>query len=197
MNRIVVCLLCLGLAIALMCGCEKPDDLGSFDWPWNHHSSGDAAAAETPAQTTQGATPTATTAAAKLVYRFGGFNGGNAVETPDAQISSLRMSRNGLSYRWAKGGCEALGATSAGDCDHTLACAFYWSDAEGAWIGGKFDWISTSRTTRDFKNIHPGPDGKAYRGWRSDLFFAAPRRAFCIVSKDGKKRTNLLVTEEP
>lgn len=193
MKRFLVCWILFGLLVAFLCGCEKPEDLGSFDWPWDHHSSsGDAAAAETPAQTAQGANPTANAAAAKLVFRFGGFNGGNAAETPAAQIGSLHMSRSGMSYKWLKGGCEQLGAKSRTDCDNTLACAFFWSDKENAWIGGKFDWVSTSRTTRDFKNLNSG-----YGGWTPEEFFWAPRRAFCIVSKDGKKRTNLLVTEEP
>lgn len=193
MSRLLVCLLCVGISVALLCGCERPDEWGSFDWPWDHSSSGDAAAVEAePAQTATGSASTAGTAAAKLVYRFGGFKGGGAVETAAAQIGSLRMSRNGLSFKWVKGGCEPLGATSAGDCDHTLACAFYWSDKENAWIGGKFDWVSTSRTTRDFKNLNSG-----YGGWTPEEFFWAPKRAFCIVSLDGRKRTNLLVTEEP
>ena len=175
MKRFFFCWILFGLLVAFLCGCETPEDLGSFDWPWDHHSSsGDAAAAE------------------KLVYRFGGFNGSHAAEDPETQISSLHMSRNGMSYRWVKGGCENFGAKDRGDCDHALACAFFWSEKDHAWIGGKFDWISTSRTTRDFNNLNGG-----YGGWTPEEFFWAPRRAFCIVSSNGKKRTNLLVTEEP
>jgi hypothetical protein len=46
--------------------------------------------------------------------------------------------------------------------------------------------ISTSRTTRDFVNIKDG-----YNGWNWRAFVDAERRSFCIVSADGKKRTNL------
>lgn len=142
-----------------------------------------------PAQT---ANPAKSGGAPALDFRFGGFKGGSAVETQLAQIGSLHMTRNGLSYKWVKGGCEALGATSREDYSNAVACAFYWDERIQKWVGGKFDWISTSRTSRDFKNIHNG-----YGGWLPEEFFWASKRAFCIVSADGKKRTNLLETNEP
>lgn len=67
----------------------------------------------------------------------------------------------------------------------SISAAFYWDGSR--WVGGKFDGISTSRTTRDFKNIKDG-----YGGWDWAAFSGARRRAFCIVSKDGRKRTNLI-----
>ena len=140
-----------------------------------------------PAQT---AKPAKSGGAPVIEWKFGGFRGENAVEDPETQIADLRITRSRLSYRWAQGGCEKLGATSKTDAEHTLACAFYWDGSR--WVGGKFDWISTSRTTRDWKNIN-----EHYNGWNPDAFWAAPRRAFCIVGKEGRRRTNLLVTEEP
>lgn len=126
----------------------------------------------------------------RLVYRFGGFDGSCAVETPEAQIADLQVTDSEMRYRWLRGGCEALGAADEDDYDFTMACAFFWSEKERAWIGGKFDWISTSRTSRDFRNIFSG-----YGGWPAEEFFWAPRRAFCIVSRDGLRRTNL-ITED-
>ena len=119
----------------------------------------------------------------ELDFRYGGFKGGKAVEDPATQISNLKISKSGLSYKWAKGdlGNWGLGKTEAG----ALACVFYWDGKK--WVGGKFDWISTSRTTRGWENVKSG-----YNGWDADAFFGAKRHAFCIVSKDGKKRTNLL-----
>ena len=178
------CWILFGLIVAFLCGCEKPEDLGSFDWPWDHHFTSDAAAAETPAQTTQGATPTADAAAAKLVFRFGGFQGGRAVEDPETQVGHVRMNGSGMTYKWMKGNLRNWGLA---DTDASaVACFFYWDENEQAWIGGKGDWISTSRTSRDFENIRGG-----YGGWNPDAFFSAKRRAFCIVRKDGKLRTNL------
>lgn len=117
-------------------------------------------------------------------WAVGGFDGSRAKETPDAQVGGVRMDAKGMRYKWTRGGCEALGAVSARDYSHTVACAFYWDGA--AWVGGKFDWISTSRTTRDFVNIKDG-----YHGWNWRAFVGAKRRAFCVVSADGKRRTNL------
>ena len=121
----------------------------------------------------------------ELDFRYGGFKGGKAAEVPGCQISNLKISKSGLSYKWVSGGCEALGAASRTDYSQTVACAFYWDGRK--WVGGKFDWISTSRTTRGWENVKSG-----YNGWDADAFFGAKRHAFCIVSKDGKKRTNLL-----
>lgn len=119
-----------------------------------------------------------------LVYRFGGFDGSRAAETHDAQIASLRVTSSGLTYKWTRGGCEALGASSrtAADC---LACVFYRDGSQ--YIGGKFDWISTSRLSRDFKNIDT-----SYGGWDSSAFHRASSYAFCVVSRDGKRRTNII-----
>lgn len=126
-------------------------------------------------------------ASPRLVFRYGSFDGGKAAESPSARIRGLKVSASGMSYAWEKGGCEDLGASSKTDYSQTLACAFHWSDAENAWIGGKFDWISSSRTTRDWKNIR-----ERYNGWDPDAFFGSSRVAFCIVSKDGRRRTNLI-----
>ena len=117
-------------------------------------------------------------------WACGGFDGSRAKETPDAQVGGVRMDAKGMRYKWTRGGCEVLGAVSARDYSHTIAAAFYWDGA--AWVGGKFDWISTSRTTRDFVNIKDG-----YHGWNWRAFVDAERRAFCIVTAAGKRRTNL------
>ena len=148
-------------------------------------------AADPPAAdpTADGGQSAGAAASGPLVFKFGGFHGENAVEDPNTQIKDLHMSRSGMSYKWAKGNLSNWGLSH--DDAHALACAFYWDAAAGQWIGGKFDWISTSRTTRDFKNLED------YNGWRSGPFFAASKRAFCIVSEDGKRRTNILETKEP
>ena len=55
-------------------------------------------------------------------------------------------------------------------------------------VGGKFDWISSSRSTRDFKNIYGG-----YGGWNLSNVPKTTTAAFVIVSKDGKWRSNIVV----
>ena len=118
-----------------------------------------------------------------LDFRFGGFDGSKAVEDPATQIEFFCMDSRGMSYQWASSSLRPWGLEDrdAG----ALACAFYW-DGE-RWIGGKFDWISTSRTTRSWENVRGH-----YNGWDPDAFFGAKRHAFCIVSRDGRRRTNLL-----
>ena len=124
-----------------------------------------------------------------LDWAWGGFNGKAAKPVEGCEIGSLKVTASGLSYKWARGGCENLGASSSTDYSQTLACLF--CRIGGKWQGGKIDWISTSRTTRDFKNVRKG-----YAGWRKDAIEAASAFAFCIVSKDGKKRTNVIVQEK-
>ena len=146
---------------------DKPDDGGTVETP-----------------TAPGATVDAVPYSS-LNWSMGGFRGAGALQHSGAVIGSLSVKSNGMSYRWVSGGCETIGATSKGDADHTLACMFY-KDSSGKWQGGKFDWISTSRTTRDFKNIHGG-----YNGWNAAEFDAATEFAFVIVGTGGR-RTNVI-----
>ena len=135
--------------------------------------------------------PSAMTAAAPaLFFEVGGVKA-SPKEDERCRISGLRMTPDGLSFKWEfgipddwkRGRDEGKGAM-------VQACAFYCDAAHGGWVGGKFDWIDERRSTRDFKNIR-----ERYNGWDPDAFFAAPRRAFCVMSADGKLRSNLLVEE--
>ncbi len=119
------------------------------------------------------------------IESFGSPNCSKAKEVSEAQIKDLKISKNGLTYRWATGGCEKLGASSASDYSQTLAVAGY-GDGK-TFKAAKFDWISTSRTSRSFENIYDH-----YNGFDPDKFFSAKHRCFFIMSKDGKKRTNIL-----
>lgn len=126
---------------------------------------------------------------ALLSWDYGGFKGGKAAPVQSCEIGSLSIKKDGMSYKWVKGGCEQLGASSrtAADC----ICALFVLGADGKWRGGKFDWISTSRTSRSFENIHG-----EYNGWPSDAIEKAQGYAFVITSKDGKKRTNVIVSSK-
>jgi len=122
----------------------------------------------------------------ELQWSYGGFKGGSAKLSAKARIMGLSVKSDGMSYQWMSGGCENLGASSSTDAS-CLACLFCL--VGGRWVGGKFDWISTSRRTRDFANIRDG-----YNGWPKDSVSKAAAFAFCIVSKDGKTRTNVIRT---
>lgn len=120
---------------------------------------------------------------ASLNWSWGGFNGKNAKLAEGVEIGSLKVTADGMSYKWVKGGCEQLGASSREDA----ACiAALFVRRGGKWAGGKWEWISTSRTTRSFTNIAEG-----YNGWPRDAVATAEAFAFVICSSDGKKRTNV------
>ena len=143
----------------------------------------------TPTTTTQSASGTSTSSADEvdfslLQWTYGGFKGGSAKLAAQPRISGLKVSSDGMSYSWKSGGCENLGASSATDAS-CIAALFCYSG--GKWVGGKFDWVSTSRRTRDFKNIHD-----SYNGWSPTVFKNASAYAFVIVSKDGKSRSNVI-----
>ena len=121
-----------------------------------------------------------------LDWCWGGLKAGGAQPADGCRIGSLKVTSGGLSYKWEQGGCEKLGAASREDYSQTLACLFV--RIGGRWQGGKVDWVSTSRTTRDHKNIRDG-----YAGWRKDAIEAADAYAFVIVSKDSEKRSNVIV----
>lgn len=126
---------------------------------------------------------------AQLQFCYGGFSGKNAAPVSGCVIGSLKVSSSGMSYKWQAGGCEMLGAADRGDAN--CIAALFVKGADGKWRGGKFDWISTSRTSRSFENIHG-----EYNGWPSDAIEKAQGYAFVITSKDGKKRTNVIVSSK-
>ena len=119
-------------------------------------------------------------------WAFGGFDGSRAALS-EPRIAALRMNgMSGLSYRWAGPDLSAwgLGHTDAA----ALACLFV-QRADGSWVGGKFDWISSSRTTRDFKNLG------GYQGWSLAGIPNPCRAAFVIVSADGRRRSNVITAD--
>lgn len=117
-----------------------------------------------------------------LAWLYGGFNGKNALlDTP--RISNLSVHKNGLSFTYDVD-LRSWGYAH-GDAGGALACLFV--RVNGVWKGGKFDWISSSRSTRDFKNVHSG-----YGGWQPADFNACDAYAFVIVSADQKRRSNVI-----
>lgn len=120
-----------------------------------------------------------------LRWTFGGIDGSGASKT-SAAIGGLSASGGGMTYRWAGPTLSSWGLsnTSAG----AYAC-FFVQRSDGAWVGGKFDWISTSRTSRSFENILHG-----YHGWTLAGVPNPCPCAFVIVSSDRKKRTNVIAS---
>lgn len=121
----------------------------------------------------------------KCDWCYGGYNGSKATEDPSVQISNLRVlpDKNVMTYEWFLQIAKLWGL-DYGEAG-ALACLFY--KKGNKWLGGKFDWISVSRTSRDLKNVQSG-----YGGWNWAEFSHSREFAFCIASKDGKKRSNFI-----
>jgi len=121
---------------------------------------------------------------ASLVWSRGGFSGAAAVlDTP--RIDSLAVRQNEMTFAYR----VDLSSWGYGHHDHTGALACLFTLRDGKWEGGKFDWISSSRSRRDFHNIRVDH----YFGWRPAHLDQAEAYAFVIVSSDGRRRSNVIV----
>lgn len=174
----LVALATLATTLALV-GCESSDDIDGNVWM----------AQTTSAETSSTANTTTTTASrdavsfSSLNWSFGGFNGSGAkISSPS--IGNLRISGDTLTYSWTGTTLRAWGIS---DEDHrsTLICLFVKRN-DGAWVGGKFDWVSTSRTSRNLENVFHG-----YEGWSLAGVPNPCEAAMVIVHVDGSKRTNV------
>ena len=184
----------------LLAGCESSEDSSGAYWKTETPKAATSATSTTSSTTTHANSSTSSGTSGSgqeelgaedevpfdsLSWNYGGFRGGSAVKTT-AAISGLKATAKNMSYHWKTGGCETLGASSHSDYNHTIAC-FFVQRGDGRWVGGKFDFISTSRTSRGFENIYDG-----YGGWSLSGVPNPCPCAFVIVSTDGKRRTNVI-----
>ena len=116
-------------------------------------------------------------------WKYGGMRGGGAAAS-GVSISGVSFSRNGLTFRYVRD-LSAWGYSSG--ALGGIACLFVKNNS-GAWVGGKFDHISSSRQSRDFNNVYSG-----YSGWSLADVPNPCQAAFVIISPDAKKRSNVLV----
>ena len=114
---------------------------------------------------------------------YGGFHGDKA-EPREVVIAGAKFKSDGMSFKWIQD--LSQWGIAHEDFSQAIACLFV-MNKNGEWVGGKFDWISSSRNTRDFKNIYSG-----YNDWSlMDVPNPCPA-AFVVVSKDGRKRSNVI-----
>ncbi len=123
-----------------------------------------------------------------LQWTCGGFAGGSAERCNGVAIADLQVSASGMSYRYAAGDLTALSPANSHDNADCIAALF--CRVAGVWQGGKMDWISSDRLTRDWHNVRG-----EYKGWRGEMLDAADAFAFVIVSADGRRRTNVILSE--
>ena len=118
-------------------------------------------------------------------WKYGGFNGANAVEDK-VKIELVGITPAGISYRWVTD-LSAWGVSHT-DASQVLACAFVRNNA-GEYVGGKFDWVSSSRSYRGFSHL------SNYSGWTLKDVPNPTTLYFVVVHKDGRRRSNYIKTE--
>lgn len=117
-----------------------------------------------------------------LRWTYGGVNGSGAVQS-GVSISGLSMGKNSLSFTYNRN----LSAWGYSNGDASALACFFVQKSDGSWVGGKFDWISSSRTSRDLSHT------RNYNGWNLSGVPNPCKCAFVIVDKGLKKRSNVLV----
>lgn len=118
-----------------------------------------------------------------LKWKFGGFKPSSKAVRSSVTISGLRVNKGGLRLKWVRN----LGAWGIPyEVPDGIACLFV-KTSDGEWVGGKFEWISSSRETREFTNIREG-----YNGWNLRNVPNPCEVAFLVFRKDGKRRSNVI-----
>lgn len=116
----------------------------------------------------------------KLNWVYGGEDGSSAKLT-DVRISNLILhGTNSMTMHWDVG-MDSWGYARTEPSG--MACLF--CKVDNQWVGGKFEWISTSRNNREFTNIK-----KRYVGWQPSCLNAT-EFAFVVITADRKKRSNV------
>lgn len=117
-----------------------------------------------------------------LQWKFGGINGSHAaVSTPS--LANLKCNRNTLSYKWVVG-LEGWGLAKN---DAGALCAAFVEKEDGSWVGGKFDWVSTSHTAKGLENVLAGYDGWNLAGVPNPCMIC-----FVVIDANGKRRSNVI-----
>ena len=117
-----------------------------------------------------------------LIWCWGGIDGSESVPS-GVSISGLSFGSNLLSFRYNRD----MSAWGYGAGTLVYACLFV-KNNNGNWVGGKFDWISSNRASRDLKNVLGG-----YGGWDLSNVPNPCQAAFVILDKNKKRRSNVLV----
>ena len=120
-------------------------------------------------------------------WTYGGYNGSNSSSIGDS-IANLKIAGNDMSYSWTIPESEAVKLLGSKDRTeiNLYACLFV-KTSSGDIVGGKFEWISVSRKTRQFENIF-----KKYGGWTLSNVPNPTTAYFCIINPKTGKRTNFI-----
>lgn len=185
----IIALSTITLMGLISAGCEDSSRVDGV--AWNRASAEAEAEAEAPADENTPGDPAAPGSAGDMVsfgalnWTYGGENGSGASHS-GVSISGLSMNADALSFKYNTD-LSAWGI-SHGDYNHALACMFVKNNA-GQWVGGKMDWISSSRTSRDYHNVYGG-----YIGWTLHDVPNPCDAAFVILHTGKKRRSNVITT---
>ena len=114
----------------------------------------------------------------------GGFNGSGAV-FDRVTLSNLSCNGKSVFYKFD----VDLSAWGLSHGEAGAICAVFF-ERNGRYEGGKFDWVSSSRTSRELKHVESysnWPQSGIKLPWRGKV-------AFVIFSADGKRRSNVVIS---
>lgn len=115
-------------------------------------------------------------------WTYGGVKGSGAAHS-GVNITGFRISGKTLSFKYVNNlSAWGLSNSDAG----ALACLFV-MNSSGQWVGGKFDWISTSRESRGLEHCFG-----AYDNWTMNGIPNPTQAAFVILSANGTRRSNVV-----
>ena len=117
-----------------------------------------------------------------LKWTYGGISG-RGYGASGVSISGLRISGRSLSFHYGTN-LSAWGYSK--DAIGGYACLFVQKE-DGSWVGGKFDWISSSRSSRGLENVFGG-----YSGWTLNGVPNPCQTAFVILDASKKRRSNVI-----
>lgn len=186
MTKNTISLLSLAIAaIIVATGCESSENSAVS---WNDSSSSADTSTSTSDSTSGSTSASDQVPFSSLQWTYGGINGSGASHS-GVNISGMRISgpatRSG-SVSWKFDSDLSNWGVSYTDHTHAYFC-FFIKEKDGVWRGGKLDWISSSRTSRDFHNI----EGK-YQGWTMANAGNPTQVAMLILNKDCKRRSNVI-----
>ena len=185
----------LGVWLFAMCGCATFESMGGMEaldklaekWKDKLEQSKPEIPPETPPTKPEPDKPVVGDAVpfSSLQWVYGGFKANGAVlSTP--RLSNASCNGRVYYYKWDVG----LNSWGLGNGDAGAICAVF-IERDGKWIGGKFDWVSTSRSFRELKHL------ESYNTWPSSGIKLPLRGkvAFVVVSANGKLRSNVILAE--
>lgn len=125
-----------------------------------------------------------------LKWMYGNFNGAGAVNS-GVQISNLKAGKTSFTFKWDRN----MGAWGKPASNHAELCAWFVKKNDGTWVGGKFDWVFNSNTSRAMHHFWPPGQSINYQNWGKLDWQNVPnpcQAAFVVVESNGKRRSNVI-----